>query len=111
MSFQDKLIGLIGVGHWGKNILRNLHEMGVIHTACDVSPPMLEQVRKSYPNMQCTASADDIFQNPEIRAVAIATQAATHHTLVKKALLSDKDVFVEKPLRNLLPSRPKERKY
>ena len=32
-------IALIGAGYWGKNLVRNFHELGVLKTICDQSSP------------------------------------------------------------------------
>ena len=61
MENHKKIIGLIGLGYWGKNILCNLHDLGVLHTF--------------------TTSLDEMLKNPDIKAVAISTPAATHLTL------------------------------
>jgi UDP-2-acetamido-3-amino-2,3-dideoxy-glucuronate N-acetyltransferase len=37
-----------------------------------------------------------MLKNPDIKAVAISTPAATHYEIVKQSLLAGKDVFVEK---------------
>jgi UDP-2-acetamido-3-amino-2,3-dideoxy-glucuronate N-acetyltransferase len=37
-----------------------------------------------------------MLKNPDIKAMAISTPAATHYELAKKSLLAGKDVFVEK---------------
>ncbi len=95
---NKKLIGHIGLGYWGKNILRNLYELGVLHTACDVSEELLKERKKEYPQIAFTNSYEEIIKNKEIKAVVISTPAATHYELAKKALLADKDVFIEKPL-------------
>jgi UDP-2-acetamido-3-amino-2,3-dideoxy-glucuronate N-acetyltransferase len=76
MEIQKEFIGMIGLGYWGKNILRNLHDLGVLHTF--------------------TTSLDEMLKNPDIKAVAISTPAATHYEIVKQSLLAGKDVFVEK---------------
>jgi len=91
-------IGLIGLGYWGKNILRNLFELGVIHSACDLDAGIIAIYNQTYSNIYFTNSVDDILNNPDIKAVAIATPAESHFELVKKSILSGKDVFVEKPL-------------
>jgi len=98
MNAQKKMIGLVGLGYWGKNILRNLYELGVLHTACDCDAGVIAERRQQLADVRYTASFEDMLQQPEIKAVAIATQAAAHHEMVKKALLAGKDVFVEKPL-------------
>ncbi|MGB4645736.1 MAG: Gfo/Idh/MocA family oxidoreductase, partial [Dictyoglomaceae bacterium] len=95
---MDRFIGLIGLGYWGKNILRNLYELGVLHTACDFSHEVIEERKRSFPEVSYTTDFNDLLSNSEIKAIAIATPAVTHYELAKKALLAGKDVFVEKPM-------------
>jgi len=94
----EKFIGLIGLGYWGKNLLRNLYELEVLHTACDSDGAILEERKTKFPGVRFSSSFDEIIGTPEIRAVAIATPVSTHYEYVKRALLAGKDVFVEKPL-------------
>ena len=91
-------IACIGGGYWGKNLIRNLNELGVLSWVCELDLNTQEQLKRSYPSIQFTASADEIFANPVISGVFIATPAATHGELVRRALWANKDVFVEKPL-------------
>ena len=98
MNKEDRIIGLAGLGYWGRNILRNLYELGALGTACDSNPSTLTEYKGKYPEVDYTASFDDLLVKPEIRAVVIATPAVTHYEMAKKSLLSGKDVFVEKPL-------------
>ena len=91
-------IGLIGLGYWGKNILRNLYELGLIRVACDSSPETIKEHKRSFPDVEYCLSHEDVFSNDRINAVIISTPAATHYDLVKQALTSGKDVLVEKPL-------------
>lgn len=98
MNFENKLIAQVGLGYWGKNIFRNLNELGVLHTACDSDSMTLKERKKQFPDIHFTNSFDEILQNPEIKAVAISTPAVTHYNLVRQSLLAGRDVFVEKPL-------------
>ncbi len=98
MKSREENVGLIGLGYWGKNILRNFYELGVLHTACDSTYNIILERKQSFPNINYTTSFEEILGNPDIKAVAIAAPAATHYELVKKSLLAGKDVFVEKPL-------------
>ncbi|MEO0091415.1 MAG: Gfo/Idh/MocA family oxidoreductase [candidate division WOR-3 bacterium] len=91
-------IGVIGIGYWGKNILRNLYELGVVSKACDADLKTIEERKKEFPNLEYTENVEVILNDNKITAVAIATPSATHYQLVKKALNAGKDVFVEKPL-------------
>lgn len=97
-SHISPFIAHIGLGYWGKNILRNLFELGVLHTACDVSEKLIEERKKEYPEIKFTTKFDELLENKEIKAIVISTPAVMHFELAKKALLSGKDVFVEKPL-------------
>src|SRR4030042_771493 len=95
---EGKYIGLIGLGYWGNNLLRNLYELNVLHTACDVDEKLLMERKSQFPGIEYVNSFEKVLQIPEIKAAAIATPAASHYELIKKALLAGKDVFVEKPL-------------
>jgi len=95
---DKKIIGLAGLGYWGRNIFRNLFEMGVLHSACDAEISTLKEFENNYPDLHYTTSFDDLLSNPEIKAIALATPAVTHFNLVKKSLRAGKDVYVEKPL-------------
>jgi UDP-2-acetamido-3-amino-2,3-dideoxy-glucuronate N-acetyltransferase len=91
-------IAHIGLGYWGKNILRNLYDLGVLHTACDVSEKLIEERKKEFPKANFTTDFDSLLKNEGIKALVISTPAITHYELAKKALMAGKDVFVEKPL-------------
>ncbi len=95
---SEKFIGLVGLGYWGQNILRNLYEVGVLNAACDADAKVIDERRRKFPDIHYTTSFDEILNNGQIKAVAVAAPAALHHQLVKQALLAGKDVFVEKPL-------------
>ena len=91
-------IGLVGCGYWGRNIARNLHQMGLLGGVCDPSAKVLESVPKLYPGAMATKSLADLLKSKEIDAIAIASPAAQHAAIAKAALTAGKDVFVEKPL-------------
>ncbi len=98
MQNSDRFIGLLGIGYWGKNILRNFYELEVLHTACDASRDIIAERKGAFPDINYTTSFEEVLKNPAISAVAVATPAATHYEVVKQALMAGKDVFVEKPL-------------
>lgn len=92
-------IAIAGIGYWGKNLVRVFSEISDI-VACvhNGSEENEEWLRKNYPEIDITVNYNRIVSNPEIDAVVIATPIGTHYELVKKALLQNKHVFVEKPL-------------
>jgi predicted dehydrogenase len=93
-------IALIGYGYWGVNLLRNLMSLQSCNVSlvCEAKPDRLNLLNQSYPFLETTSNADDIFNNSTIDAVVIATPAFTHYELAKKALENGKHVLVEKPL-------------
>lgn len=95
---MERFIGQIGLGYWGKNILRNLYELGVLHSVCDIDESVISELSKKFPKLYYTSSFDEILRNDSIKAVVISTPAELHYELTKKALMAGKDVFVEKPL-------------
>lgn len=93
-------IGQIGVGDWGKNLLRNfsgLRDSRVV-VACDTNPGVLERIEQDDPAVRRTTAPEEVIADPEVDAVVIATLPATHYALASRALEVGKDVFVEKPM-------------
>src|SRR5690606_10348575 len=89
---------LIGHGYWGRNLARNLNDLGALAAIAERDPAMRESAQAAYPETACHADMEPVLADPEIAAVAIATPAATHGELVARALEAGKHVFVEKPL-------------
>jgi predicted dehydrogenase len=93
-------VAVIGAGYWGPNLIRNLNEApGADPVAvADLSPQRLEGIHKRFPAVRLTTDHTDLFGDPNIDAVCIATPVNTHRKLVEQALAAGKHVFVEKPL-------------
>jgi len=92
-------IAVIGVGSWGKNLLRNfssLHTCQLVY-ACDLDNQKLIQSAEQYPNVKFVNDYQLICQDPQIDAVAIATTVTSHYKIAKDFLEAGKHVFVEKP--------------
>ena len=99
-SINNVNIGVIGYGYWGPNLVRNFSELSGanVRTVSDFSPELLAKAKARYPAIQITTDCNDIFNDPEIDAVAIATPVSTHFKLALAALQSGKHVMVEKPM-------------
>ena len=93
-------VAQIGVGYWGPNLLRNLisNKRCKVSTVVDLSPERQDYVRGLYPAVKVTDQVDEVWQDPTIQAVIIATQVATHFDLAMKALSLGKHILVEKPI-------------
>ncbi len=91
-------LALVGAGYWGKNLARNFHALGALHTLCDHSQEILASYGVEYDGIRKTSSFELVLEDPGVTKVAIAAPAALHYRLAKAALLAGKDVYVEKPL-------------
>ncbi len=93
-------VAVIGYGYWGPNLVRNFMELptSTVHTVCDLQPERLELAKRRFPAIHTTTTIADVFGNPEIDAVAIATPVSSHFDLAMRALEAGKHVMVEKPL-------------
>lgn len=91
-------IAVVGCGYWGKNLVRVFSELGVLHCVCDTDVSRHAAVVPECVPPVFTDKLEDVLGSSEIRAVAVATPAATHYEVVRDCLEAGKDVFVEKPL-------------
>jgi predicted dehydrogenase len=93
-------VAQIGFGYWGPNLARNLHTHAGSRWRylVDLSADQRARAAALYPQVTMTDDLDMVLADPEISAVVVATPAATHAPLARKALAAGKHVFVEKPL-------------
>jgi UDP-2-acetamido-3-amino-2,3-dideoxy-glucuronate N-acetyltransferase len=91
-------VAVVGVGYWGKNLVRNFRELGALEALCDADPSAEAICRSSYPAVKFSSDYSKLLADPSIEAVALATPAVTHYDMTKEALQAGKDVLVEKPL-------------
>ena len=90
-------VGVAGLGHWGRNLVRNFDELAELTWLCDLSPEVRETFAARHPHAHVSERFDDLIADPELDAVVIATPVPTHYELSKRALAAGKHVFVEKP--------------
>lgn len=93
-------VGIIGLGYWGPNYIRNFikHDNVKVAWICDISEPSLKSIKKQYPNIQSTKDYKDIIKDKTVNVVAIATPPQSHYQLANDSLLADKHVLIAKPL-------------
>ncbi|MGA2939602.1 MAG: Gfo/Idh/MocA family oxidoreductase [Syntrophobacteraceae bacterium] len=91
-------IGIIGLGYWGPNIVRNFQgaEGCRVKKICDISEEALKRARRSFPNIDKTSDWKALASDPAIDAIAIATPVSSHFSVAKMALENGKHIFVEK---------------
>ena len=95
---NEQKIAVIGCGVWGRNIVRNFYNLGVLEIVCDIDEENLKKVTEQYPGVKVTRDFHEIINNPEITAVAVVTPSHTHYKMVHAMLDAGKNVYVEKPI-------------
>lgn len=96
MKLNAGVIGL-GVGEAHCEGFRS-HPRCRVAALCDFSDEKLKRAAKKYPNARLAKNADDLFEDPAIDVVSIASFDNFHYGQIAKALKNGKHVFVEKPL-------------
>jgi predicted dehydrogenase len=93
-------IGVIGYGYWGPNLVRNFHETpgARVVAVCDTRAERQAAVQERYPAIGVTARPADLWNDPAVDAVVIATPVSTHFDLAMDALRAGRHVLVEKPM-------------
>jgi UDP-2-acetamido-3-amino-2,3-dideoxy-glucuronate N-acetyltransferase len=91
-------VAVVGVGYWGKNLVRNFHELGALEALCDADRSLEGTYKRSYEGVRFCSEFSKVLSDSSIDAVALATPAVKHYEMAKAALEAGKDVLVEKPL-------------
>ncbi|WP_026734789.1 Gfo/Idh/MocA family protein [Fischerella sp. PCC 9605] len=100
-------IAVVGVGRWGKHLLRNFleHPQAKVVAVVDPNPEHLATVKRHYISINniddeilFTHEWQAIKQLAILDAVVIATPASTHYSLATDALNWGYHVLAEKPL-------------
>ena len=93
-------VGVVGLGYWGPNWVRNLHQSQAAKriVACDLDQKRRTHVSELYSDLETTSRFEDLLNDDEIEGIVVATPVGTHYAMAKRALEAGKSVLVEKPL-------------
>ena len=93
-------IAVVGYGYWGPNLVRNFAETPELNLVAvtDLDPNKLEVVKRRYPAVRTTTRYQDLLDDANIDAIAIATPVSTHFPLGMAALKAGKHLWLEKPM-------------
>ncbi len=98
MTTSNIRVGVLGCGHWGQNLVRNFNALGAVAAVADPTAAGRELAHRLAPEARIVADPQELFADPSLAGVVIATPAETHAALCTRALEAGKDVFCEKPL-------------
>ena len=94
-------LGMIGAGNYAKSMLlphfHSLKDLSLV-TICTSRGMNAEALAERYRFRNATTDAAEIFKDPEINTVAVATRHDSHGRYAQQALEAGKSVYVEKPL-------------
>lgn len=94
-------VAIIGCGRWGQNLIRvfnGLASANVILCCNKSNYDRLNKIKDRYPSIETTQNIGDVWTNPKIMAVVVATPDQTHFRIAREALEAGKHAFVEKPI-------------
>jgi UDP-2-acetamido-3-amino-2,3-dideoxy-glucuronate N-acetyltransferase len=94
-------VAAIGCGQWGRNIVRNLSQLGALTAVSDIALNLAGEFSSRYDVP--ARRFEELLEDDDVEALAIATPAAFHALHARQALEAGKHVFVEKPLAMSVP--------
>lgn len=91
-------VAVVGAGYWGPNLARNFstNDAWNLTWVCDLDRDRARSVAGQ--GVGVSSDLDEVLEDPNVHAVAIATPARTHHHIALQAIEAGKHVLVEKPL-------------
>jgi predicted dehydrogenase len=90
----------VGVGYWGKNLLRVFYNLpdASVEWIGEPDSSKHENFKKQYPDVELVTDYGGVLTNPDIEAVVLAVPAIQHFSMARAALEAGKHVYVEKPM-------------
>ncbi|HEY7227744.1 MAG TPA: Gfo/Idh/MocA family oxidoreductase, partial [Nitrososphaeraceae archaeon] len=99
MGYKTDLhIAVIGVGGWGKNHARVLHDMGVLSAICDADSERTKKIADLYKTNAYLSIEELLQKERSLDACIVCTPTKTHSIVAKKVIDNGINIFVEKPL-------------
>ena len=98
MEIAKGKVCVIGCGHWGKNLVRNVYELGHLYAICEANPALLAKLHDQYKEVKTFSTLAEVCADDEIDAVMLATPAEQHFSMGVELLNAGKNLFIEKPL-------------
>ncbi|HET9721138.1 MAG TPA: Gfo/Idh/MocA family oxidoreductase [Solirubrobacteraceae bacterium] len=100
MASAPVRIGVAGLGYWGPNLARNFASLPgcQLRWCCDASEHAQAQARVRFPGVSVTGDLQQLLDDPDLDAIALATPVPSHAQLAARVLQAGKHCFVEKPL-------------
>jgi UDP-N-acetylglucosamine 3-dehydrogenase len=95
---DKRRFAVIGVGGWGKNHARVLHEIGVLASICDKDELRAREQARLYDAKPYFSLEQLLEDEVPLDGCIVCTPTKTHFAMAKKIMEKGVHVFVEKPL-------------
>ena len=91
-------VGVVGLGYWGKNIVRNLVNCSDVDKifVFDKDDEKNRSIKSVFPSVIIKKTFEEILKT-DIEAIFIVTPPESHFELGLKVLESGKHLYLEKP--------------
>jgi UDP-N-acetylglucosamine 3-dehydrogenase len=94
----DFKLAIVGVGGWGKNHARVLHDFGSLVAICEIDPQRGKEIADKYDARLYSSIDDMLAKERKLDAILVCTPTKTHSHIAKRIMEKGINVFVEKPL-------------
>ena len=91
-------LAIVGVGGWGKNHARVLHDFGTLVAICEIDLQRGKELADKYGTTLYSSIDDMLNSERKLDACLVCTPTKTHCDIAKKIMEKGINVFVEKPL-------------
>ncbi|MDR1758092.1 MAG: Gfo/Idh/MocA family oxidoreductase [Bacteroidales bacterium] len=93
-------VGLVGFGRMGRLYAAEFekHPLWELSYICDTRDSAIEMAQSMYPNTQIVRDEDKIFDDPDVKVVALCALADSRPAQIYKALATGKHIMAEKPV-------------
>ena len=92
------LLAVVGAGYWGRNLVRNLAQMGQLGAVVDASPEVRATMAQAYPGVPVTADLDVVLGERALGGCMVAVPSSRHFAVARRCLEAGKHTYVEKPI-------------
>jgi predicted dehydrogenase len=93
-------VGIIGLGMIGETMMREFlaHPSFTVAAAWDINPQIRSRIQEKNPEVSVLENGEQLFEDPKIHLIYIATPPTTHIAYGLKVIEKRKALFMEKPL-------------
>jgi len=91
-------VAVVGAGYWGRNIVRNVAQLGRLSAIVDSSASVRERFERQHPDVLVTDDLDAVLADPSIGGVMVVVPAPGHFEVAQRVIAAGKQTYVEKPL-------------